>query len=68
MGCINIIMSEFGCSISDFLLSLRFIVGRVGERSKAGVSQNANALTLAPLAELTHPNIASLVHPLYRKR
>jgi hypothetical protein len=68
MGCINIIMSEFGCSISDFLPSLRFIVGRVGERSKAGVSQNANALALIPLAELTHPNIASLVHPLYRKR
>jgi len=41
---------------------------KVDQRSVVGMSQYANALTLMPLAELTHPIYAMLDHPLFCKQ
>jgi hypothetical protein len=41
---------------------------RVDEQSDVGVSQHRHALTVMPLAELTHPVFASLDHPFFCKQ
>jgi hypothetical protein len=51
----------------DYLLSARG-EEKADQRSVVGMSQNANAFTLTPLAEFTHPIYASLGLPLFYKQ